>query len=191
VIVESLVFLVNEVEGDLVSNEVVFSVDKRGQKVGSALRLVELDLAVGNFVVVEILRVSLALFKYSQKVLENLMAEVLVSDCAVSQLEGVSQKLVVLSRVDSLNDHVGASALQGDANSLLVFLLLKAVVEHTVDDAFLLFKLVGLGDEAVGRIPVLVVVLLNLHVLVQAFVQKSTNVGVLFTDVKLLSSVEC
>ena len=105
-IVESLVFLINEIEGDLVSNEVVFSVDKRGQKVGSALRLVELDLAVGNFVVVEILRVGLALFKYSQKVLENLMTEVLVANCAVCQLERVSQKLIVLSRVDSLNNHI-------------------------------------------------------------------------------------
>jgi hypothetical protein len=106
VIVESLVFLINKVERNLVTNEVVFSINKRGQKVRSTLRLVELNLAVGHFVVVKILRVSLALFKYSQKVLEYLMTEVLVANCAVCQLERVSQKLIVLSRVDSLNNHI-------------------------------------------------------------------------------------
>jgi len=84
VVVESLVFLINEVEGDLVANEVVVSVYERGQEVWSALRLIELHLAVGHFVVVEILRICLALFKNAQKVLKNLMAEVFVTNCAVS-----------------------------------------------------------------------------------------------------------
>jgi len=113
------------------------------------LGLVELNLAVCHFVVIEVLRIGLAGFKNTQKVLQNLMAEVFVANCAVSQLEGVGEEFVVLSCLYRFDDHVGPTALQSDADGLLVLLLFKAVLKHAVDDAFLLFKLVSPGNQVI------------------------------------------
>jgi len=155
----------------LVAHQVIVGVNQRGQEVRSALGLVQLHLAVCYFIVVEILTIGLAFFKNAQEVLQDLMAEVFVTDSAVCKFERVGEEFIVLGRLNGLDDHVRTTALQGDANGLLVLLLFEAVVEHAVDDTLLLLKLVGLGDLVVGRVPVLVVVLLHLHVLVQALVE--------------------
>lgn len=135
-----LLLLINQIKSDLVSNqEIVFilRIQKFNQEIGAGLGKTEMELALGDFVVVEFTFASLTSLVDQEDHAEDFGTELLILNSVNCDGENVAKHCFwVGTLLDGLLNSVNSSALESDANDVLEVALLETLVKLLVNDVF-------------------------------------------------------
>lgn len=188
----SLVLLIADIESDLVSIQILILVlGELLHERSRSLWDLEVELALCDLVVVKVTLIISVLVDQEKKS-KHLSSEVLLVDDLLSKAEGVTKVLlhVLPTEFDGLFDFVKSARLESNSNNMFVSLIIEASSEHFVDDSLHLWVDGNRCLASLCRVCNLLLVhhlLLELDVLVNAFVDELLNVLALIVEIKLIA----
>ena len=196
---EGLVLLVADIERDLVCvQELLVVLGQFFHQCSSSFGDLKVELALGDFVVVEVALVVTVLVNQEQKA-QYLRPEVLLLHNLLRQGERVAQVLLnlVSAQLDGLLHLVQSARLQGDSDDVLELFVVEAARKHFVNDYLHLRvdrhggDLATLGRASLSRRLLLVHhLLLLLDVLINALVDELLDILALVIEVELVAGLE-